>query len=140
MKQLMKKGPSYSKRERRIISLGYLWRWGSIAVILIIPVIAFGICSLFNIPEQTNGYILFLFAGITMLCIAVYEIVGTVLGLKHLLVALQLMYHLPAQSLNPRRDWTKAEKREYIGIGIIFAALGIAIIIIFTLIHLDVIK
>lgn len=135
----MKKGPSYSKRERRIISLGYLWRWGSIAVILIIPVIAFGICSLFNIPEQTKGYILFLSAGITMLCVAVYEIVGTVLGLKHLLVALQLTYHLPAQSLNPRRDWTKSEKREYIGVGIIFAALGIAIIIIFTLIHLGII-
>lgn len=136
----MKKGPSYSKRERRIISLGYLWRWGSIAVILIIPVIAFGICSLFNIPEQTKGYILFLSAGITMLCVAVYEIVGTVLGLKHLLVALQLTYHLPAQSLNPRRDWTKSEKREYIGVGIIFAALGIAIIIIFTLILLGIIN
>ena len=136
----MKKGPSYSKRERRIISLGYLWRWGSIAVILIIPAIAFGICSPLNIPEQTKGYIVFLSAGITMLCVAVYEIVGTVLGLKHLLVALQLMYHLPAQRLNPRRDWTKSEKREYIGIGIFFATLGIAIIIILALMHLGIIN
>ena len=136
----MKKGTSYSRTERQVITLGYLWRWGSIAVILMIPAIAFRICSLFNIPEQTNGYIAYLSAGITMLCVAVYEIVGTVLGFKHLLVALQLTYHLPAQSLNPRRDWTKSEKREYIGIGIFFAALGIAIIIILTLIRLGIIN
>ncbi len=136
----MKKGTSYSKKEQQVITLGCLWRWGSIAIIFIIPAIIFGICSLFNIPGATKGYIACLSAGITMLCVAIYEIVGTVLGFKHLLVALQLTYNIPLKNVNPRKDWTKSEKREYIGVGIIFIILGLAFITIFTLIQFGILK
>lgn len=86
----MKKRPSYSKKEQRVITLGYLWRWGSIAIILIIPAIVFGICNLFTTEPETQKYIIYLSGAITMLCVGVYEIVGTALEFKHLLVALQL--------------------------------------------------
>ena len=136
----MKKGPYYSKKERRAITFGYLWRWGSIVIMLLIPAIVFGICNLVNTEPEIQGFFTFLSAGITMFCVGVYDIIGTVLGFKHVLVSLQLTNHIPFQNINPRRDWTKSEKRENIGVGIIFVILGLAVIAIFTLIQFGILK
>ena len=136
----MKKGASYSKKERQVITLGYLWRWGSIVIILLIPALVFGICNLANTEPQIQGLVTFLSAGITMFGVGVYEIIGTVLEFKHLLVSLQLASLTPFQNINPRRDWTKSEKREYIGVGIILVILGLSFITIFTLGQFGVLK
>lgn len=136
----MKKRASYSKKEQHIITLGYLWRWGSIAIILIVPAIVLGICELLTIEPETERFIVYMSGAITMLCVGVYEIVGTALEFKHLLVALQLTYHVPYHKVNAKRDWRKEEKREYIGVGIIFAVLALAAIVIFTLIQLGIIE
>ena len=136
----MKKGISYSKKERQVITLGYLWSWGSIVIILLIPAIVFVICNLVNTEPKIQGLVTFLSAGIAMFCVGIYDIIGTLLEFKHVLVSLQLAYHIPFQNINPRRDWTKSEKREYIGVGIIFAILGLAFIIIFTLIQFGILK
>ena len=136
----MKKGTSYSRKERQVITLGYLWRWGSIVIILLIPAIVFGICNLVNTKPEIQGLVTFLSAGITMFCVGVYDIIGTVLEFKHVLVSLQLASHIPFQNINPRRDWTKSEKREYIGVGIIFIILGLAFITIFTLAQFGILK
>ena len=129
----MKKGSNYSKREQRIITLGYLWRWGSILIVLLIPAIYIGICQLFGVTGRVHGFVGGLLFGISMLLVGVYDIVGTVLEFKHILVSLQLMYHAPFQNINPRRNWTKSEKKEYITIGIMFAVIGFSIIIMFVL-------
>ena len=134
----MKKGTSYSKKERRVITMGYLWRWGSIVIILLIPAIAFGICNLVNTEPEIQGFVTFLSAGIAMFCVGTYDIIGTVLEFKHILVSLQLATKIPFQNINPRRGWTKSEKREYIGVGIIFIILGLAFITIFTLVQFGV--
>ena len=139
--EYMKKGPYYSKKERRAITFGYLWRWGSIVIILLIPAIVFGICNLVNTEPEIQGFVTFLSAGITMFCVGVYDIIGTVLEFKHVLVSLQLTRsHIPFQNINPRRDWTKSEKRENIGAGIIYIILGLAIITIFALIQFGILK
>ena len=131
---------SYSKKEQQVIILGYLWRWGSIVIMLLIPAIVFGICNLVNTEPEIQGFVTFLSAGITMFCVGVYDIIGTVLEFKHVLVSLQLTCHFPFQNINPRRDWTKSEKREYIGVGIIFIILGLAFITIFALIQFGILK
>ena len=136
----MKKGTSYSKKERRAITFGYLWRWGSIVIILLIPSIAFGICNLVNTEPEIQGFVTFLSAGIAMFCVGTYDIIGTVLEFKHILVSSQLATKIPFQNINPRRGWTKSEKREYIGVGIIFIILGLAFITIFTLVQFGVLK
>ena len=97
----MKKGTSYSKKERRAITFGYLWRWGSIVIMLLIPAIVFGICNLVNTEPKIQGFVTFLSAGITMFCVGVYDIIGTVLEFKHVLVSLQLTSHI-FQNINPR--------------------------------------
>ena len=136
----MKKGTSYSKKERRTITFGYLWRWGSIVIVLLIPAIVFGICNLVNTEPKIQRFVTFLSAGITMFCVGVYDIIGTVLEFKHILVSLQLTSHIHFQNINPRRGWTKSEKRENIGGGIIFIILGLAFIIIFTLMQFGILK
>jgi hypothetical protein len=68
-----------------------------------------------------------------MLLVGVYEIIGTVLEFKHILVSLQLMRPAPFQNISPRRDWTKSKKKESITIGITFAVIGFSIIIMFVL-------
>ena len=137
----MKKGTYYSKKERRAITFGYLWRWGSMVITLLIPAIVFGICNLVNTEPEIQGFVTFLSAGITMFCVGVYNIIGTVLEFKHVLVSLQLTrWHIPFQNINPRRGWTKSEKRENIGVGIILIILGLAIITIFVLIQFGILK
>ena len=129
----MKKGSNYSKREQRIITLGYLWRWGSIFIVLLIPTIYLGICQLFGVTGRVHGFVGGLLFGISMLLVGVYDIVGTALEFKHILVSLQLMTRSPFPNVNPRKEWTKSEKKEYITIGIMFAVIGFAMIIIFVL-------
>lgn len=137
----MKKRSSFNRKERRAIMLGHLWRWGSIALILLVPAIAYGICNLLNTGAETQGFVTFLSAGITMFCVGVYNIIGTVLEFKHVFVSLQLASrHIPFQNFNPSRGWTKSEKRDYIFVGIIFAVFGLAIITIFTLVHFGVLS
>lgn len=73
-----------------------------------------------------------------MICVGVYNIIGTAFEFKHILVSLQLTIHSPFRNINPRRSFTKSEKKEYIAVGVIFAILGVAIVSIFTLIKLKV--
>ena len=129
----MKKGSNYSKREQRIITLGYLWRWGSIVIVLLIPAIYIEICQLFGVTGRVHGFVGGLLFGISMLLVGVYDIVGTALEFKHILVSLQLMTRSPFPNVNPRKEWTKSEKKEYISIGIMFAVIGFAMIIVFVL-------
>ena len=73
-----------------------------------------------------------------MICVGAYEIIGTVLEFKHSLVSLQLTRH--NSSINLRKGWTKSEKREYIGAGIVFVVAGLASTTIFALIHFGILK
>ena len=136
----MKKGTPHSKKERQVITMGYLWRWGSIVIILLIPAIAFGICNLVNTEPQIQGIVTFLSAGIAMFCVGTYDIIGAVLEFKHILVSSQLASKIPFQNINPRRGWTKSEKREYIGGGIISVILGLAFVTIIILTQFGVLK
>ena len=121
----MKRKSSSLREERKIIRLGYLWRWGSVGLSLLVLFVTIAFCEKSILPRM-----LCLTLGITLVCIGIYHIVGTALGFKHLLVACQLM---PTTSrsifrdvyLNPRRDWTPSEKREFIRIGIIFTIAGL---------------
>ena len=116
-------------KENRIILLGYLWRWGSIALIILVPMIVFGICELLNASSNTLAISLSLSFGLTFLGIGVYEIIGTALEFKHFLVSLQLASHY-ALNINPRRGWTKSDKKEGFCLGITSSVIGVAALVI----------
>ena len=130
----MKRKLSSLRKERKIIRLGYLWRWGSMGLLLLtIPATA-----LFE--QAISERIICLTFGTTLAFIGIYHIVGTILEFKHLLVACQIALTRSHPSLiccdvdlNPRRDWTPSEKRTFIGLGIIQTVVGLAGIILFFL-------
>ena len=131
----MKRKSSTLRKERKIIRLGYLWRWGSVGLFLLVFFVTIAFCEKSILPRM-----LCLTLGITLVCIGIYHIVGTALEFNHLLVACQLahaIFHVffifPDVDLNPRRDWTPSEKREFIGVGIIHTVVGLAGIIPFFL-------
>lgn len=142
----MKENASHSKKGRRPISrreitLGYLWYWGSIAMIFLLPVLAFGVGCLLGSEPKDRVLIAFFTMGITTFCVGAYNIIGTALEFKHLIVASQLGPHNPTTT--PKRaisGWTKSTKREYITIGIIFAFSGGLMITVLVLFQLGVLK
>lgn len=140
VRETMKIEEYYSKKERRIILLGYLWRWGSIGLILLVPIVTFIICEAMCVSPQTSYTLVVISMGSAFVGVGIYDIVGAVRGFKHVLVSLQIAYHLPIRSINPRRQWRRDEKKEYIGVGVVFLVFGLAIIILFVLAQLGVVE
>lgn len=126
----MKSRRSSKSENERAIFMGYLWRWGSVALILLLPVFTYGICVFWGALPKTQQFCTMLAFGIGMLGMGAYEIIGSVLEFRHLLVSLQLTVHIPKDKLNSTRAWTKQDKKDGIGIGIIFAFWGTAMIIV----------
>ena len=124
---------AYSKTEQKTIRLGYLWHWGSIGAIVLLPFLSAGIAKFFGAIPEIQGF-LFLFAfGITFLSSGIYQITGTALSFKHILVSLQIQKRGISgkrENPNPRKTWTKSEKRTSFSIGIIDMLIGTAFIII----------
>lgn len=69
-----------------------------------------------------------------------WKIIGTLLEFKHILVSSLLSLHTLFPNINPKRNWTKSEKRDYIIIGIVFVFLGVAVITTFTLFQVGILK
>lgn len=116
------------KNEEHIIKLGYLWHYGTIALYVLIPLTIIGICELTGASSDTFILILGLSWGIAFLCTGIYQIIGSTLEYKHILVSIQLFTHKPF-NVNPRREWSKSEKKQSYGIGIIFVILGSMLLI-----------
>lgn len=124
------KRPARSKAEHRILALGRLWRWGSIALILLVPVVVFCICNLLPIPAKNRDVAAALSAGLTLIGVGGYDILGAVRQFRHVLVALQLSRaHLPSQGVRPYAVWTAKDKKDCIGSGVLLIALGAAMLI-----------
>ncbi len=134
----MKKGIYYSKKDVRTIRLGYFLRYGSIVIVLLLPIIIGAICGLFGAEPDMQRFVALLSFGISLLGIGTYNVIGAALEFKHVLVSLQLGGIMP--DINPRRGWTGKEKKECIIAGVIFIILGLAAIIVFCLTHFGIIK
>lgn len=123
----MKKGTSFSKIERRTITLGYLWNYGFWLIPFLTWIGAFLICSLIDTTAEVAERISFLFLGIALIFVGLYHIIGTLLEFKHLNISSQLGSKFANPT--PRRHWTKSRKKDYIFIGSIWAIIGLACII-----------
>ena len=127
-----------SKKERKLVILGHLWRLCSIGIPLLIPFIMYQICQLSNTSSQMQGFIFLLSFGIGMLLVGGYDIIGVIFEFKHVLVSLQIAsLKNPLNSISPRKRWLKKQKTEGICIGIIFAVLGLSIIVVAVLGYLN---
>ena len=124
----MKNDLQRSSKDKKAILFGYLWRWLGIGSIVLIPMIATGICRLMQIPNEVQRVVWKWSLGGAMFFVGGYNLVGTLLRLKHLLVAAQLMAHVSLKDLDPNRPWTEKEKKDELTIGVILMAFGLAMI------------
>lgn len=81
---------AYSKNEQRIIRYGYLWHRGSIGGILLIPFLAAGIAKSCAAASEKQGFLFLFSMGILWFSCGIYQITGTALSFKHILVSLQI--------------------------------------------------
>ena len=124
---------AYSKNEQKSIRYGYLWHWGSIGCILLIPFLAVAIAKSCEAVSETQEFLFLFSMGILWLSCGIYQLTGTALSFKHILVSLQISKRGVTgkrEKPNPRKTWTKSEKRTSFSIGIIDILIGTAFIII----------
>ena len=123
---------AYSKTEQKNIRLGYLWHWGSIGATMLLPFLSAGIAKLCGVDSEIQGFLFLFSMGILWLSRGIYQIIGSALSFKHILVSLQIRKRSVTGKLenpNPRKNWTKSEKRTGFSIGIIDMLIGTAFII-----------
>ena len=131
----MGKHSRHNKEDRRAIILGHIHRHS----ILIVPLImVFIILILHKLLQIKNaGDIMLFFMGISFIFFGCYDIIGTILEWKHILVSMQIFTH-NRDEINPSRSWTTYEKKQMIGSGIVLIVSGLAVIVLTVLILLEI--
>ena len=132
----MGKHSRYNKYERKIIIWAQIYRYSYFGGILLPILLSLLIEKIIKTENVINGFIpLFAFASNPVLW-GCYTVIGAALEWKHVQVSLQLSHNYRRyrkESIKPRRGWTKNEKRDMIGVGILFIILGIALIVMIIL-------
>lgn len=113
--------------EKRLLLTAYFWRWGIIGLAIVLPVI-FG-CSFFNIEslKEYTPFAIFISIGVPFVSMGVDYILGCIFEFDHMILIDQDCSH---QKMNPYNLSWNVSKKEFIGVGIIFLILGIAMIVL----------
>ena len=130
-----------NKYERKIIIWAQIYRYSPILGILLPALFFLIIEKLFKTENAIIGFIPIFAFGTVPILWGCYTIIGAALEWKHVQVSLQLSHNYRRyrkESIKPRRGWTKNEKRDMIGVGIIFVILGIALTVITILSILEI--
>ena len=106
---------NYGKKEKRVIALAYMHRYGWIAIL-------FGCIAIF--PRAV-----FIFFGVGFIVSAIWSFVGYKLRWKHIFCSYQNAYHVPMTPNNIRWGWVK--KSDAYGIPIIEFIIGVASLVMF---------
>ena len=113
--------------EKRLLLTAYFWRWGIIGLAIVLPVI-FG-CIFFNIEslKEYTPFAIFISIGVPFVSMGVDYILGCIFEFEHMILIDQDCSH---QKMNPYNLSWNVSKKEFIGVGIIFLILGIAMIVL----------
>ena len=113
--------------EKRLLLTAYFWRWGTIGLAIVLPVI-FG-CSFFNIEslKEYTPFAIFISIGVPFVSMGVDYILGCIFEFDHMILIDQDCSH---QKMNPFNLTWNVSKKEFIGVGLIFLILGIAMIVL----------
>ena len=132
----MGKHSRYNRSERKILLWANIHRYSPILGILFSVLLFLFIYKICKIENFILSCIPFFVICTVPTLWGCYTIIGAALEWKHVQVSLQLSHNYRRyrkESIKPRRGWTKNEKREMIGVGILFIILGIALIVMIIL-------
>ena len=128
MKKDVKK--EIEKKNKRLLFLGFFFRYGLCIIAILVPFIFIIIGDIVNKKDlfYTIGFIFFPLSFIVM---GLDFILACIFEWNHILLVNQSSYH---NKMNPNDlDFNDLNKKEFIGIGIFFFILGVAILVIFPI-------
>ena len=118
------------KKNKRLLFLGFLFRYGLIIIAIVVPLIFIIIGDLIN-KEELFYTIGFIFFPLSMIVLGLDNILAPIFKWKHILLVNQSASH---NIMNPNDlNWNDLSKKEYIAIGIFFTLLGLALMILFLI-------
>lgn len=128
MKKDIKK--EIEKRNKRLLFLGFFFRYGLCITAILVPFIFIIIGDILNKKDlfYTIGFIFF---PLSIIVMGLDYILACIFEWDHILLVNQSSYH---NKMNPNDlDFKDLNKKEFIGIGIFFFILGVAILVIFLI-------
>ena len=128
MKKDVKK--EIEKKNKRLLFLGFFFRYGLCIIAILVPFIFIIIGDIVNKKDlfYTIGFIFFPLSFIVM---GLDFILACIFEWDHILLVNQSSNH---NKMNPNDlDFNDLNKKEFIGIGIFFFILGVAILVIFLI-------
>ena len=112
---------------KRLLILGYFWRYGIIALIFVLPAISYLIFSNINSLQLYTPYALFISIGLPMCAMGIDYILGCIFEFDHIILVNTSASH---GKMDPYNLTWNVSKKEFIFIGSFFLLLGIAFIIL----------
>ena len=128
MKKDIKK--EIEKKNKRLLFLGFFFRYGLCIIAILVPFIFIIIGDILNKKDlfYTIGFIFF---PLSIIVMGLDYILACIFEWDHILLVNQSSYH---NKMNPNDlDFNDLNKKEFIGIGILFFILGVAILVIFLI-------
>lgn len=128
MKKDVKK--EIEKKNKRLLFLGFFFRYGLCIIAILVPFIFIIIGDILNKKDlfYTIGFIFF---PLSIIVMGLDYILACIFEWDHILLVNQSSYH---NKMNPNDlDFNDLNKKEFIGIGIFFFILGVAILVIFLI-------
>ena len=128
MKKDVKK--EIEKKNKRLLFLGFFFRYGLCIIAILVPFIFIIIGDILNKKDlfYTIGFTFFPLSFIVM---GLDFILACIFEWNHILLVNQSSNH---NKMNPNDlDFNDLNKKEFIGIGIFFFILGVAILVIFLI-------
>lgn len=128
MKKDIKK--EIEKKNKRLLFLGFFFRYGLCIIAILVPFIFIIIGDIVNKKDlfYTIGFTFFPLSFIVM---GLDYILACIFEWDHILLVNQSSYH---NKMNPNDlDFNDLNKKEFIGIEILFFILGVAILVLFLI-------
>lgn len=117
-----------NKKARRLLFWGYFWRYGIIALTILLPAISFMILSYIGVLKEYAYIVLFSFT-IPFIIMGADYILAAIFKWPHILLVNQSANH---RKMNPYDlNWYDFSVKEFIVIGVILLVAGIGLSIIF---------
>lgn len=115
------------KNRRKLLFLGWFFRYGIVILTFILPIISFLVCINIDSIKDYTGKISRIFFSIPLILMGIDYILGCILKFDHLILVNQSCKHL---EMNPNNLKWDVNKKEFIGIGIMFLTIGLLNLII----------
>ena len=118
------------KKNKRLLFLGFFFRYGLCIIAILVPFIFIIIGDIVNKKDlfYTIGFIFF---PLSIIVMGLDYILACIFEWDHILLVNQSSYH---NKMNPNDiDFNDLNKKEFIGIGIFFFILGVAILVLFLI-------